>query len=138
MDMAEETFLVTGSSGCLGSWVLRQLVLDGVRVVAAHSRQDYHRPRLLMNPNELEQIHFVRFDIRALDALREIIGKHHVTHVIHLAALQVPFCKADPCLGAQVNVVGTVNMFEAIRYAGDQVRGFVYASSIAAFGPKRY
>jgi len=107
-------------------------------VVAAHSRKDYHRPRLLMSPNELEKVDFVRFDIRDLDTLKAIMGEHHVTHVIHLAALQVPFCKADPCLGAQINVVGTVNVFEAIRHAEDQVRGFVYASSIAAFGPKEY
>jgi nucleoside-diphosphate-sugar epimerase len=138
MGMADETFLVTGSSGCIGSWVLRQLVSEGAQVVAAHSRRDYHRPRLLMNSNELERIHFVRFDIRDLDSLKAIIGEHDVTHVIHLAALQVPFCKADPCLGAEINVVGTVNVFEAIRHAGDQVRGYVYASSIAVFGPKEY
>jgi UDP-glucuronate 4-epimerase len=136
--MADEIFLVTGSSGCIGSWVLRQLVSEDVRVVAGHSREDYHRPRLLMNPNELERIRFVRFDIGDLDTLKAIIDEHHVTHVIHLAALQVPFCRADPCLGAEINVVGTVNVFEAIRHAGDQVRGFVYASSIAAFGPKEY
>ena len=136
--MAEETFLVTGSSGCIGSWVLRQLVSEGVQVVAGHSREDYHRPRLLMSSTELERIRFVRFDIGDLDTLKAIIEEQHVTHVVHLAALQVPFCKADPCLGAEINVVGTVNVIEAIRHAGDQVRGFVYASSIAAFGPKEY
>ena len=134
--MANETFLVTGSSGCIGSWVLRQLVSENVKVVAAHSQENYHRPPLLMDPNELAKVDFVRFDIRDLDPLKGVISEHRVTHVIHLAALQVPFCKADPCLGAEINVVGTVNVLEAIRHAGDQVRGFVYASSIAAFGPK--
>ena len=38
-----------------------------------------------------------------------------ITHVIHLAALQVPFVRADPPLGARVNVVGTVIVFEAVR-----------------------
>ena len=33
--------------------------------------------------------------------------------VVHLAALQVPFCRADPALGARVNVLGTVVVFEA-------------------------
>ena len=54
--MANETFLVTGSTGCIGSWVLRLLVTEGVRVIAAHSREDFHRPRLLMSPDELERI----------------------------------------------------------------------------------
>ncbi len=35
--------------------------------------------------------------------------------IIHLAALQVPFCKADPVAGARANVVGTVNVLEAAR-----------------------
>ena len=50
---------------------------------------------------------------------------------IHLAALQVPRCKADPPLGARVNVGGTVNVFEARRRrAGSQV---AYASSAAVY-----
>jgi nucleoside-diphosphate-sugar epimerase len=52
--------------------------------------------------------------------------------VIHLAALQVPFCKADPVAGAKVNVVGTVNVFEAARKLG--ISRLAYASSIAAYG----
>ena len=136
--MAKETFLVTGSSGCIGSWVLRALATEGVQVVAAHAREDYPRPRLLMTKEELDNIHFVRFDIRDLATLRELINEHQVTHVIHLSALQVPFCREDPALGAQVNVVGTVNVFEAIRHAQGQVQGFVYASSVAVLGPESY
>ena len=54
------------------------------------------------------------------------------THVIHLAAMQLPFCKADPIQGAMVNVVGTVNIFEAIKRSG--LRKLVYASSTAVYG----
>jgi nucleoside-diphosphate-sugar epimerase len=53
---------------------------------------------------------------------------------VHLAALQIPFCRAKPITGAHVNVVGTVNVFEAARQMG--LRHLAYASSIAAFGPK--
>jgi nucleoside-diphosphate-sugar epimerase len=52
--------------------------------------------------------------------------------IIHLAALQVPFCKADPVAGARVNVVGTINVFEAARKLG--IKRISYASSIAAHG----
>jgi UDP-glucuronate 4-epimerase len=47
----------------------------------------------------------------------------------------VPFCRANPSLGAQVNVVGTVNLFEAARQQWGQVQGFSYASSLAVLGP---
>lgn len=136
--MGNEIFLLTGSSGCIGSWVLRILTTEGARVIAAHSREDYHRPGLLMTPEELEKINFVKFDIRDLATLKALISEQKVTHIIHLAALQVPFCKADPVLGAEVNVVGTVNVFEGVRNVQGQIQGLVYASSIAAFGPDRY
>jgi nucleoside-diphosphate-sugar epimerase len=57
-----------------------------------------------------------------------------VTHLIHLAALQVPFVRADPPLGARVNVVGTVTVFEAVR-AAPLTGTLAYASSIAAYDP---
>jgi UDP-glucose 4-epimerase len=64
------------------------------------------------------------------------IADHGITHIVHLAALQVPFCRADPILGARVNVVGTINVFEAARDLRDQVRCVSYASSAAVFGPE--
>ena len=47
----------------------------------------------------------------------------------------MPTCRADPLLGAKVNVIGTLSVFEAIRALGDQVQRLVYASSAAVFGP---
>ena len=56
------------------------------------------------------------------------------TNVIHLAALQVPFCRADPPRGALVNVVGTVNVFEAVRAACRRpMAPIVYTSSMAMY-----
>src|SRR5262249_58742011 len=43
------------------------------------------------------------------------------------------FCAAAPPLGAMVNVVGTVNVFEAVRAAGRTI-GLTFASSAAVFG----
>jgi len=62
------------------------------------------------------------------------VDQCEVTHILHLAALQVPFCKANPVLGASVNVVGTVNVFEAAKKAG--IPQVTYASSLAVYGPK--
>ena len=59
--------------------------------------------------------------------------------VIHLAALQMPMCKAQPLLGARVNVVGHLAIFEAARAMLAAPVGvapaIVYASSAAVFGP---
>ena len=77
----------------------------------------------------------MRGDITDLDALRRTLDDHRVTRVVHLAALQVPFCRADPVLGARVNVVGTVNVFEAVKERLDRIPGVAYASSAAVYGP---
>ena len=60
-----------------------------------------------------------------------------ITHVIHLAALQVPFVRPNPPLGASVNVVGTVVVFEAVRALGPLAGTLTYASSIAAYDPPK-
>ena len=60
-----------------------------------------------------------------------------ITHVIHLAALQVPFVRANPPLGASVNVVGTVVVFEAVRALGPLTGTLAYASSVAAYDPPK-
>ena len=76
----------------------------------------------------------MRGDIADLNAVERAIDEHAITHVIHLAALQVPFVRADPPLGARVDVLGTVNVFEAVRRRKDRLAPLVYASSIAALG----
>lgn len=131
--MNNETFMVTGAMGCIGAWALRNLVQAGVPVVATDLATDPVRPRLVMTEDELAQVKFAQLDVTDLQAVRRVVEENGVTHIIHLAGLQVPFCRANPSLGAQVNVVGTVNIFEAARHAG--VKGLAYASSLAVLGP---
>lgn len=72
-------------------------------------------------------------NITNLDQLGRILNEDRVSHVIHLAALQVPFCHADPPLGALVNVVGTATVFEAVKRRLGRIRGLVYMSSIGMY-----
>lgn len=124
---------MTGAYGCVGAWVVAQLVAEGVPVTAFDVGDDPGRLRLLLTDDELATVPRVRGDVADLDALEAAIDEHEITNLIHLAALQVPFCAADPRLGAVVNVVGTVNVFEAVRRRADRMAKVVYASSIAAY-----
>jgi UDP-glucuronate 4-epimerase len=128
-----ERFLVTGAFGCIGTWVVRQLVAEGVPVTALDIGADPHRWRLVMSPAEIGRVRHVRGDIADLPALEAVLDEDGIDRVIHLAALQVPFCRADPPLGARVNVLGTVNVFEAAKRRPDRIGHVVYASSIAAY-----
>src|SRR5213594_208255 len=124
--------VVTGAGGCIGSWVLALLVRAGVPACALDLSEDKRRPRLLIDEADLEKIRWRTGDISESRVIVEALEALRPCAVIHLAALQVPFCKADPVAGAKVNVVGTVNVFEAARRLG--IRRIAYASSIAAYG----
>ncbi len=126
-------FLVTGALGCIGAWTVRALVAAGADVTAFDLGRDARRLRLIMTPEELDRVGFAVGDITDLAAIERVLDDSAITNVIHLAALQVPFCRADPPRGALVNVVGTVNVFEAVRRRGDRMAPIVYTSSMAVF-----
>jgi UDP-glucuronate 4-epimerase len=132
-----EKFFLTGALGCLGAWVVRNLISQSVPTTVFDLGSNPHRLRLIMSDDELAQVNFVTGDVTDLAAVENALRASQATHVIHLAALQVPFCKADPPLGARVNVTGTVNIFEAAKQVG--LSRIVYASSIAVYGrPEDY
>jgi nucleoside-diphosphate-sugar epimerase len=124
--------LVTGAGGCIGSWALNILVRAGVSVAAMDLSVDTRRPALLLSEQELKGIPWHTGDIGDYAGVLATVEKVRPCAIVHLAALQVPFCKADPIAGARVNVVGTVNVFEAARKLG--IKRVAYASSIAAHG----
>lgn len=129
-----ERFLVTGAAGCLGAWTVAQLLSEGTAVTAFDASDNKHRLRLLLDPDQVAALAWVQGDVRDINQLSTLIEEREITHLVHLAALQVPACNADPILGSHVNVVGTVNVLEAVRRSEGQVRGLTFASSAAAFG----
>ncbi len=126
----EGAVLVTGAGGCIGAWVLSLLERAGVPVVAFDLSDDKRRPKLLMADAAVNALTWETGDIADSERVMKIVSDHDIRAIIHLAALQVPFCKADPVGGAKVNVVGTVNVFEAARARG--LKRVAFASSIAA------
>jgi nucleoside-diphosphate-sugar epimerase len=128
-----ERFLVTGAHGCIGSWIVHELLAEDASVVALDLNSDASRLALILSGAELAAVPFIEGDIRDAATVEGAIAAHGITNVIHLAALQVPLCRANPPLGAAVNVVGTVNVFEAVRRRSDTASSLVYASSVAAY-----
>ncbi len=74
-------------------------------------------------------------DITDLLTLERALDRHEITRVVHLAALQVPFVRANPPLGMHVNVAGTVNVFDAVSRRLDRIPCVAYASSAAVYNP---
>lgn len=127
-----ERIFVTGVLGCLGAWVARRALDDGATVVGYDLGSDTARLRLVLG-DDADRVTLVRGDITDLEQLERALDEHDATHVVHLAALQVPFVRADPPLGMRVNVAGTVNVFEAVARRLDRIPRVVYASSAAVY-----
>jgi len=132
--MSKPVFLVTGAHGFIGAWVVKRLIEGGHKAVLVDQNSQPRRLHLIMDGDELEQTTFVAGDITDPATLPAIIEKHGIDRIIHLAALQIPACRANPTLGAMVNVVGSINVFEAAVKSSGQVKRVAYASSAAVFG----
>ena len=130
--MSNTPYFMTGALGCIGAWVVKALVERGDVPIVFDSSDDMRRLRLLLDEASLGRVRFVRGDVSDARAVHAALAESRAQHVIHLAGLQVPTCKADPALGALVNVVGTINVFEAARRL--RLPRVVYASSAAVFG----
>ena len=127
-------YLITGAMGCIGAWTIHHLVERGDQVVSFDLSDDRKRLDLLMSADAQAKVTFVQGDLTDTDAVKGVFAEHGITHVIHLAALQVPMVRANPVLGSRVNVTGTVNIFEAAR--ANDLKHIAYASSIAVYGPQ--
>ena len=132
-DRGDERYLVTGALGCIGAWTVRALAHEGVPVVAFDLATDRRRLELISTEDELRRVTVVKGDITDLGSIEDALDEHRITNVIHLAALQVPACRADPPLGARVNVLGTVNVFEAVRRRAERMAPLVYSGSIGMY-----
>lgn len=122
--------LVTGGGGFIGAWVARRLLAAGqaVRVFDRSERRELMRK---VAGASAEAVEWVCGDIaRASDVSAAI---HGCSGVIHLAGLLTPECRANPWLGLQVNLAGTLNVFEAARKAG--LARVVYSSTAGVYGP---
>lgn len=132
----EKRYLITGAKGFIGSWIVKELVERGGRPCVFDTDTGAQRLNVLLNKDQLESVRFIQGDVTKLADLESAVGEHGITHVLHLAGIQVPGCAANPVLGAMVNVIGTLNVFEVARKRRDLVQRIVYASSAAVFGPE--
>ena len=126
----DKTVLITGAGGCIGAWTMAMLLRANVDVIAFDLTSNKRRPELLINHEKLSKVPWVEGDISNTETVISTIEKYKPESIIHLAALQVPFCAADPTTGAKVNVVGTVNIMEAARQ--NSIKRIAHASSMAA------
>ncbi|MGH9160399.1 MAG: NAD-dependent epimerase/dehydratase family protein [Vicinamibacteraceae bacterium] len=127
-----ERYFVTGALGCIGAWIVRTLVQRGDTPIVFDMGADRSRLEAILTTEALAAVDFVNGDITDSAAVHRALAASGARRVIHLAGVQVPTCRANPVLGAMINVVGTLHVFEAARTLG--IERVVYASSAAVIG----
>lgn len=119
--------LVTGGAGYIGSVAVAKLLQHGYDVVAIDNLQRGHAAAISAGAE------FIRCDLRDADATREAVKASGCEAVLHFAALHlVPESVDQPAEYYRTNVVGGLNLLDAVRDAG--IRKFVFSSTAAVYG----
>jgi GDP-4-dehydro-6-deoxy-D-mannose reductase len=126
--------LITGAAGLVGSHLLERLAEQGQRDVLA----TYHRPTIRLE-EIADRFNMAELDVRYSEPVRRMIAEHQPEVIYHLAAQSLPTVSwSNPWETMEINVQGTVNLFEAIRTTRTISPGYdpmvVVACSSAQYG----
>lgn len=130
------TIFITGGAGFIGSHVAEELLKQGQSVVVFDNFNDYYDPAIkrqniarIQHPNLV----VIEGDVRDAALIQRIFQAHHITKVIHLAAMAGVRASVDQVeLYMAVNTIGSMNLFEAAAQHG--VNQIVLASTSSVYG----
>lgn len=126
MQLEDKRFLVTGGSGFVGSHVVDRLVERGAGEVVVFDKVVRHENL----DQSAERVRIVEGDVTDAGAVRRVL--EGVDGVFHMAVLPLGPSVENPRLAHDVNVGGSLNVFEASRDAG--VQKVVYSSASSVYG----
>ena len=125
--------LVTGATGMVGSWLVKDLLQAGAYVVALV--RDVDPQSELLRSGSYQQISVVNGALEDFSTLERAVNEHEIDTVFHLAAQPiVGIANRSPLPTFEANIRGTYNLLEACRIHSDQVTRVVIASSDKAYG----
>lgn len=122
--MFEKNILITGISGFVGSHLAQCLKNKSDNNIVGIVRDQMTSTWL---DNALDNVTLVHGDIRNYGLLKRIINHYNIDQVYHLAAAaQVKEAWKDPINVFQSNVIGTVNLLEAVRQVNKDIKVLIF------------
>lgn len=126
----EKTVMVTGANGFVGTALVEKLIKDGFHVIAVIRDRNI---KSMLNPHP--RLSFFHGDILDREQMRLCISKHEVQELYHLASQPiVRICHTDPYSAYMTNIVGTLNILEAVRTLNGKKPKVVVLTSDKAYG----
>lgn len=123
---------VTGCTGLLGPWLVKDLVEKGANVIGLV--RDWVPKSNLILQGSINKINTVRGDISDYFLMERILNEYEIDTVIHLAAQTiVSIADRNPISTFETNIKGTWNLLEACR-RNPIVERVIVASSDKAYG----
>ena len=123
----KKIILITGSSGFIGSELVKKLLRKKVYLI------------LLINKEKLKikskKIKFIRCSLLNYEKLKKILYTNNITDIIHCAWVGVSSKKRN-CLQQNLNLRITSNILGAIKYK--KINSFISLGSQAEYGSKFY
>lgn len=124
---------VTGATGIIGSWLVKDLLAEGAFIVALI--RDADPMSELYRSQDINQVTVVSGSLEDYWTLERAINEHEIDTVFHLGAQTiVSTAHRCPLTTFESNIRGTYNLLEACRFHRDMVHRIVIASSDKAYG----
>jgi CDP-glucose 4,6-dehydratase len=128
-----KSVLVTGATGLVGSWLVRDLLEKGARVTALVLDNDPSSQ--LIRSGDYNLISIINGDLRYYKDVSRAIFINECTDIFHLGAQTiVGTALQDPISTFESNIQGTWNVLEAARQSNGVIKSVVVASSDKAYG----
>ncbi len=136
MAESERPTLVTGGTGFIGTYVVKELLERGRRVVAFDTRELTPEGQFILGDRAGE----VTVETGSIDdwsRVLHVVAEHRPIDVVHLATITHPvFLFTNPIPGVRVNLMGTIHVLEAARLF--DIRRIIYFSSIGVLPARQY
>lgn len=130
----QQTILVTGATGYIGSHTCVGLLQAGLRVIAIDNLCN-SSPHVVARIEEITDIElpFTQLDIRDYAALDAVLKKYAIDAVIHFAGLKaVGESVMHPLRYFDNNVAGSITLLRAL--AANDIKTLVFSSSATVYG----
>jgi CDP-glucose 4,6-dehydratase len=128
---------ITGATGMVGFWLVKDLLAAGARVIALVRDPDPQAG--FYRSGDYRQVSLVQGNVEDFASLERALNDHEVDTVFHLAAQPiVSVAHRYPLPTFESNIRGTYNLLEACRIHSSLVKRVVIASSDKAYGPHEH